>query len=207
MRRRSPQKFVCENNMQFLVRRKIFVFFSVVMLLLPLRCFAQEQSQLQLSAQKIKAGLIYNFLKYTEWPSEKMATTPATLVVCIFGTEDPLSGYLQPIEERTVHQHVVKLQHISTVEEAAKCHMLFVGGDEQAQWPALRTFLANKSVLTVGDFNGFSRAGGMIEFSTEDNRIQIWLNIEAVSESRLHIYDSLRRLAKVTHPPSTGGVE
>ena len=189
------------------MRRKIFIFFAVAMLLLPLSCLAQEQTQLQLSAQKIKAGLIYNFLKYTDWPSEKMTETPATLVVCIFGTEDPLSGYLQPIEDRTVHQRVVKLRHISTVEEAAKCHMLFIGSDEEAQWPSLHNSLANKSVLTVGDFNGFSRAGGMIEFSTEDNRIQIWLNIEAVSESRLHIYDSLRRLAKVTHPSSTGGVE
>ena len=193
--------------MQFLTRRKTFLIFAAVMLLLPLRGFAQDQNQLQLSAQKIKAGLIYNFLKYTEWPSEKIEAPPSSLTVCIFGDGDPLSGYLQPIEDRTVHQRFVKLRHISTVEESAKCHMLFIGSDEEAQWPALHSFLANKSVLTVGDFNGFSRAGGMIEFSAEDNRIQIWLNIEAVSEARLHIYDSLRRLAKVTHPSSTGGAE
>jgi hypothetical protein len=191
--------------MQILMRRKISVLCLAVMLLLPLRCFAQDESQLQLSEQKIKAGLIYNFLKYTEWPSEKAAAPASPLVVCIFGAGDPLGGYLQPIEDRTVHQRVVKLQHISAVEEAAKCQMLFISEDTATQWPALHSFLAHKSVLTVGDFDGFSKMGGMIEFGTEENRIRILLNMQAVDESRLHIYDNLRRLAKLTHASSAGG--
>ena len=182
-------------------------FLCTIMLLQPLYCFAQEQDQLQLSAEKIEAGLIYNFLKYTEWPPEKMANSPSPLVVCIFGARDPFGGYLQPIEDRTVHQREVKLIHISSKEEAARCHMLFIGEDVASQWPALHDFLANQSVLTVGDFKGFSETGGMIEFNTEDNRIQIWLNIQAVNKARLHIHDSLRRLARLTHLSSTGGTE
>ena len=189
--------------MQFLTHRKILTVLIVAMPLAPLRGYAQEQNHLQLSSQKIEAGLIYNFLKYTAWPREKLPGPSSPLAVCIFGTEDPFSGFLQPIEEGTFHQRAVKLRFISSVAESDKCHMIFIGADEKAQWPALRKFLANKSVMTVGGFDGFSRAGGMIEFSSEDNRIQIWLNVQAVSEAKLHIYDSLRRLAKVTHPSST----
>jgi len=194
--------------MQILMRRIIFTLFITAIFMLPLYAFAEEdQNQLQLSEQKIKAGLIYNFLKYTEWPPSKTAGPSSPLDICIFGSEDPLDGYLQPIEGRTVNQRMIKLRHITSVEDAAKCHMLFIGSDEQGQWPALRRSLVNKSVLTVGDFEGFSHDGGMIEFSSEDNRIQIWLNVAAVDEARLHIYDSLRRLAKTTHPSSGGGIE
>ena len=197
--------------MKILTRRKIrkiiIAAFVVAMMLLPIRSFAEKQDQLQLSEQKIKAGLIYNFLKYTEWPSEKMARPAAPLVVCILGTGDPFDGYLQPIEGRTVNQRIIKLRHLSSTADAEGCNMLFIGSDEQAQWPALHGFLANKSILTVADFSGFSHAGGMIEFGTEDNRIQVWLNIEAVTSAHLRIYDSLRRLAKATNPPSPGGAK
>lgn len=187
------------------MHRKIIAIFTAVMLLLPLRCFAQDDSQLQLSEQKIKAGLVYNFLKYTEWPAGKMTSPSSPLVVCVFGAQDPFGGSLRPIEERTVQQRSVKLRYISTIEESARCNMLFVGRNAAAQWPALHSFLIGKSVLTVGDFDGFTRDGGMIGFNTADNRIQIWLNNEAVGAARLHIHDSLRRLAKLTHPSATGG--
>jgi hypothetical protein len=190
--------------MQILRYRIACAVVILALLMQPLFAFAAEQSQLQLSEQKIKAGLIYNFLKYTEWPPSK---TEGPLVVCIFGSEDPFSGYLNPIEERTVNQRTITVRHVSSIEKTDSCHMLFISGDEQAQWPALHRFLADKSVLTVGDFDGFSKAGGMIEFGAEENRIQIGLNIQAVTEAHLRIYDSLRKLAKTTHPSSPGGAE
>ena len=197
--------------MQILTRFKtwqaVVAVFVAVMFLLPPCSFAEEQNQLQLSEQKIEAGLIYNFLKYTEWPSSKTAEPQSPLIICIFGAEDPFNGYLQPIEERTVNQRTITIRHISNTEQMASCHMLFLGSDKQAQWPALHDFLTNKSVLTVGDFAGFSKAGGMIEFTTEDDRIQIRLNTEAVAAAHLHVYDSLRRLAKTTHSASAGGAE
>jgi hypothetical protein len=193
--------------MQVLAQRKIFAVFLTAMLMLPLCSFAQEQSQLQLSEQKIKAGLIYNFLKYTEWPAARFITPSSPITICIFGAEDPFNGYLQPIEDRTVNQRPVKLRHVSRAEDTVTCHMLFIGSDDQAQWPVLRKALDNKSVLTVGDFTGFTQAGGMIEFNTEENRIQIGLNLEAVGAARLRIYDNLRRLAKTTQTPSSGGAK
>jgi hypothetical protein len=173
--------------------------FLAAALLLASPCFpALAQGQLQLSEQKIKAGLIYNFLKNTAWPPAK-ANGP--VVVCVFGASDPFGGYLQPIEDRTVSQREITLSYIRKVEEAPGCHAIFVGLGARASWPALQAALAGKGVLTVGDFTGFSRAGGMIEFGREDERIQIKLNAGAVSAAGLRIYDSLRRLAKTTQQP------
>jgi len=193
--------------MHFLERfnfwKKTAIATVVAMFLLPLCAFAQEQNTLQLYEQKIKAGLIYNFLKYTEWPVIKKA--PAPIVVCIYGAEDPFDGYLQPIEDRTVNQRQINMRHVSGREELSVCNLLFVNSSEQAGWPALRDYLANKSILTVGDFPGFSNSGGMIEFDTRNNRVQIELNLQAITAANLHVYDSLRRLAKTTH--SSGGAE
>lgn len=165
---------------------------------------AHAQTQLQMEEQKIKAGLIYNFLKYTQWPPERSESS-SPLVICIFGAEDPFSGYLRPIEDRTVNQRPISLRHISRIDEASNCHMVFVGKDQQDQWPDLHRSLDGKSVLTVGDFENFASNGGMIEFNTRDNRVQIELNPDAAAVAHLHIYDNLRRLAKTTHAASGGG--
>jgi hypothetical protein len=192
--------------MAILTRHRWRVFLACLCLAVFMPCLpAQAQNSLQMEEQKIKAGLIYNFLKYTQWPPEAAASS--SLVVCIFSIEDPFSGYLQPIEDRTVNQRSISLRHISRIEDAANCHMLFVGNDEQEQWPALRRSLDKKSVLTVGDFEGFAGNGGMIEFDTKNNRVQIELNPDAASAAHLRIYENLRRLAKTTHAAPGGGEE
>ncbi len=194
--------------MQFLTRNrmtgKIGAALLTALLILPTCAYAQNA--LHLEKQKIKAGLIYNFLKYTAWPQVEMKSS-LPFIVCVYGAEDPFNGYLQPIEERTVNQRSIILRHVFDVKAAAACHMLFVDADEQSSWPDLRRFLAHRSVLTVGDFKGFSDSGGMIGFSMSDNHIQIDLNLRAVAVAHLRIYDSLRRLARITHLPAVRGAQ
>jgi hypothetical protein len=158
---------------------------------------------LHLYEQEIKAGMIYNFLKYTAWPSSKVAGA-APIVICLFGG-DPFGGYLDNTQGRTVNQHPIQLRNISRAAEAAACHLLVVDEREKAGWPALGAALAGKGVLTVGDYAGFARAGGMIEFGRKDNRISVSLNIDAVRASQLTVEDRLLRLVTVVHGPAEPG--
>jgi hypothetical protein len=159
-----------------------------------------EAQSLQLYEQKIKAGLVYNFLKYTEWPSSKMTKDTPAVIVCIFGQEDPFDGYLSPIEERTVQQKPITLKYISDGADINSCHMLYIGASDKAHWPQLQTAAGNKGILTVGDFSGFTDSGGMIQLGNKNNRVYVELNIAAITTAHLHIYDTLRRIATITHP-------
>jgi hypothetical protein len=188
-------------KLHMLKRKMMAIALAITLLWTSTAALAQERNELQLEEQKIKAGLIYNFLKYTAWPENKTAK----LVVCILGSEDPFNGYLQPLEGRTVNQKPIILRHVSSAEDAEKCQMLFIGATEQAQWPNLQRNLMHTSVLTVGDFNGFTNDGGMIEFGTNDDRVQIDLNNGAVDAAHLHVAENLRRMAKTTHSQSGGG--
>lgn len=164
----------------------------VVLLMVP--AVAGVAESLQLQEQEIKAGLLYNFLKYIDWP----ANQPPSVTVCIFG-DDPFNGYLDSMNGRIVNRHPIALRRIRVVTETETCKLLFVNADEQGRWPQLRTFLTGKSVLTVSDFAGFAAAGGMIEFGHKDNHISVNLNMEAVVAARLHVQDRLLRLVTVVH--------
>lgn len=162
---------------------------------------AQAAESLQLVEQEIKAGLLYNFLKYTEWPQSPGGVANAPIVVCLMGG-DPFAGRLQPMSGRTVNQHVIEIRSISGIETATACSLLFVHANEKSQWPAMHMALMAKPLLTVSDFQGFTDSGGMIEFTRVDNRIGVKINADALATAHLQVEDRLLKLASAPRAAS-----
>lgn len=152
----------------------------------------------ELVEQKIKAGLLYNFLKYTEWPPASAAQTGNEIVVCLYGG-DAFDGHLTPMAGRTVNQKPITLRTIDKIADAGSCALVFVRATEKDNWPALQKSLTSKHALTVSDFEGFAAAGGMIEFARAESRIEVKLNVDAVSAANLKVSDRMLKLASVVH--------
>jgi hypothetical protein len=183
--------------MGILIRPKYFciaVFFTVL-LLCPIQGWPSENSSraLELFEEKIKAGLVYNFLKYTDWP--KSSQEKDTLRVCLFGN-DPFKGYLTPLAGRHAQQFVIDIASIDDIQELEKCHLVFIGKNSKNDLPKLLNFLKNKHILTVSDMAQFAQQGGMIELTKEDQRIAFYINKGAVRDAGLNIQDRLLKLAK-----------
>jgi len=149
---------------------------------------------LELQEAEVKAGLLYNFLKYVEPPQPLPSIT-----VCVFGN-DPFGGYLQPMAGRSVNQKEIALRIVHAVNDTQDCALVFVAAEEKDRWPQLRKFLAGKPVITVSDFKGFSALGGMIEFGQENDHIHVALNMDAVDAVHLRVEDRLLKLVTIVHP-------
>ena len=72
---------------------------------------------MQLNEQTIKAGLVYNFLKYTTWPGQdqKDGGDKRHLEVCLLGVS-PTDSYLAPLAGQTAQQLVIDLVRKSRVD-------------------------------------------------------------------------------------------
>ncbi len=156
------------------------------------------QEAVRLAEQDIKAGLIYNFLRYTEWPP---ARSGQPIVVCIYG-RDPFSGRLQPMDGRTVNQRPIEVRRIAADRELDACALVFINAEAREEWPRLRTYLTRRSVLTVSDYDGFAQSGGMLEFTRVSNRIGVRVNVGAAEAANLSVGDRLLRLASVVRTQS-----
>lgn len=154
---------------------------------------AVAQENLRLVEQDIKAGLLYNFLRYTEWPARAPTTGPAT--VCVYGA-DPFGGRLETMARRTVNQRPIVVRAVRGYAQIEGCSLLFLNSSERAHWPQLRSFLADQNILTVSDFDGFARSGGMIEFTRVNSRIGVRINVSAAERANLIVQDRLLRLAE-----------
>jgi hypothetical protein len=165
---------------------------ALVLAVLPAGAAAQQN--LRLAEQDIKAGLLYNFLRYTQWPAA--ARPDQNMVVCVFGG-DPFAGRLEPMAGRTVNARTIVLRAVRADRELDACALVYINANSRSEWPRLRSYLARRSVLTVSDFDGFATSGGMLEFAHVNNRISVRVNVEAAEAANLAVQDRLLRLASV----------
>jgi hypothetical protein len=168
---------------------------GAILLLLQHYVNAEEKS-LQLYEQKIKAGLVYNLLKYTAWPKESPSQTSGKLQICLFG-EDPFDGYLSPLEGRTAQQAPISITHINNVEESQDCSAVIIHRNKEKNLSELLQFLENKNVLTISDISQFAQRGGMVEMAREDEKISLYINKNAVNHAGLSIQGPMLKLAKI----------
>jgi len=145
---------------------------------------------------QVKAAFLLRFLNFVEWPQDgSQATKPgAPLVVGVYG-DNPFGGELANIfSGKVVDGHPVQLRACNTEEEAAACHLVFVGGGRKLA-PLLEN-LQSKNVLTVGEGGDFLRAGGVIRFVIDDERVRFEISLAAADRARLRISAKLLQLAR-----------
>lgn len=191
----SPQKNLLLQNIPESLdgKPRRFIFIMILVFLFPAISGAKES--IQLYEQEIKAGLLYNFLKYTNWPQTSMGQDNK-INLCIYG-DDPFEGYLKPMQGRSVNQRIIKISNIHSFSDVANCQMLFVNENSKAEWPELHNSLSGKSILTVSDINNFTKEGGMIEFAHQDSHIEVNFNENEAKNAKLSVQDRLLNLVTI----------
>src|SRR3984893_2047860 len=96
---------------------------------------AQAPEASDSSEYLIKAGFIYNFAKFVEWPSAAFAQPDSPIVIGILGT-DPFGNLIDRIVENKkigARGFVVKrLKWGTDLKELRECKILLVGASEIA---------------------------------------------------------------------------
>ncbi len=156
------------------------------------------QPHLELFEEKIKAGLVYNFLKYTTWPADIVARSNGRLRVCLLGG-DTSDDYLFPLAGRTAQQYVIKLDRVDSIAETKDCSLLFVHRSEENSLPELFQFLKGKHTLTISDIDQFAAQGGMVELGKDDEQVNLLINKKAVDSAGLVIQSRLLKLARLVN--------
>ena len=158
--------------------------------MLPADGSAQDSA---VSEYQVKAAYLYNFAKFVEWPAESFSSASAPFEICIFG-RDPFGEILQNlIRGKQVNGRSFRIR---SGVAASSCHILFVSTSVTRQFETILQGLQGRSVLIVGESEGFVERGGMINFVLEGGRVLFEVNQKAAQRAGLKISAKLLSVAK-----------
>ena len=164
---------------------------------------AQVSDPSESSEYLIKAGFIYNFAKFVEWPSGAFAEPDSPIVIGVLGT-DPFGTILDRIvEDKKIGSRgfvVKRLKWGKDLRDLKECKILFVSSSEKPHIDDFLQMVKGLPILTVGETPGFAERGGMIRFTLEDNRVRFEVNVEAARQAELSISSRLLTLARIISP-------
>jgi hypothetical protein len=149
---------------------------------------------------EVKAVFLFNFSQFVDWPATAFADGRSPLSICVLGS-DPFGATLDEIVRgETVNGRTLAVRRYQSLDRVRGCHILFIDRSQDAQLEAILAALRGRSVLTVGDFEGFTRRGGMIRFVTVGNKIRLRINLAAAQAANLTISSKLLRPAQIVGP-------
>lgn len=130
-------------------------------------------------------------LTYVTWPRDSFQSVNSHFVVGVLGNlsvdqEQMLAPYVAGTS--TIQGRIVEVRYCANADDIAPCHALLV---TQACDPILigQTLQASsgKSVITIGDAEGFAKSGGVLNVVKNGTDSVLELNLQAASRQQLQI--------------------
>ena len=146
---------------------------------------------------RIKAAYIFNFAKFVTWPSGTFANADSPIVIGILG-RDPFGAEIdQTVAGKAIENRRLTVKRLTEEDSLRSCHILFIASSERRRVPQILEKLSRANVLTVGETEGFTDEGGMIQFIQHENNIRFEINLEAAEGAGLKISSKLLQVATV----------
>ncbi len=148
------------------------------------------------SEYEVKAAYLYNFANFVEWPEALHPDTSSTLNIGILGS-DPFGSAFKTIAGKEIRGQTVAIHRSRRLADLRNCQILFIGNSERDFLPQILGALRGRSVLTVGESEGFTEQGVVIDFYVIDNKVRSKINVEAGTHSGLKLSSKLLKLAQI----------
>lgn len=166
--------------------------------------------------QQIKAAFLYNFIKFIDWPEEKMADSNEPIIIGIIGSEDFINAF-KPVKNKKIKKRNISVKYFAGFEKLGEsekvddpqwdqkikklktCHVLFICTCNTVRTGNLTKIiksLKNSPILTVSETDDFLESGGIINFLMEGKKVRFEINNSAAKQAKLKISSKLLRLAR-----------
>ena len=154
---------------------------------------AQERG----SEPVLKAEFIERFTRFIDWPRDVLGTS-GPFRLCVVGSTPVAMALEQLARTRRFKGHGATSVRLVALDGLAGCHMVFIDSSERRRLEDILSRTAGRPILTVGDTDGFSARGVIINFYRSGSRLRFEINIAAALESGLRFRSKLLKLARVT---------
>jgi hypothetical protein len=151
---------------------------------------------------KLKAAVLLNLARVTEWPTNAFTNAEAPFVIGLVG-QNPFGPLLDDtVRGQTVHGRPVVVRRLAA-SEALAGHLLFLSRSETPRLSQGLRALPASGVLTVSDMDRFAERGGMVALVLKDGLVRLHVNLSATERRGLKISSKVLKYATLV-PPVAG---
>lgn len=143
---------------------------------------------------EVHAMMLYNFLKYIQWPNESGS---GEFVVGVMGEDDVFTTLKTWYDGKPKGTKKYVIRKLTSAAEVGDCSVVYVGKNKSRDFENIKNAATGKSVLTITDGNNLGQKGSCINFKVIDGKLKFELNQGSVNGANLKVSSQLASMAIV----------
>ena len=140
---------------------------------------------------EVYSMMVYNFLKYVQWPSE----TPTEFTVAVVGNEEVYQTMSKWYNGKKIGLFTCQVKKFKSSADLTDCQVVFIGNGSSREFDAINAKVKGKGTLVITDKEGLGARGSGINFKVVDNKLRFELNQKAIESANLKVAGSLTSMA------------
>lgn len=141
---------------------------------------------------EIHAAMLFNFIKYVQWPNEGEA---GEFVVGVIGDDNVFNTLNQWYNGKQKGSKTYVIKKLTSPGESSNCQVVYVGKAKNKDFDDIKNSISGKSILTITDGNGLGQKGSCINFKVIDGKLKFELNQATLTSSNLKVSSQLSSMA------------
>jgi hypothetical protein len=137
--------------------------------------------------------LLANLARFVSWPENTFSSADAPFRYCIAGQDDIgtlLDEALGGASANGRGYSVIRFG-LDQIDKLTQCHLVFIGVEGIDQATGIFDAVGNSSTITVGQVEGFTDKGGMVQFIGNDRNVTLRLNKDKLDATPLVVSSKL----------------
>ncbi len=141
---------------------------------------------------EIHAAMLFNFVKYIQWPNEAEG---GEFVLGVMGDEDVFNTLKTWYDGKPKGAKKYVVKKLAAASDASGCSVVYLGKSKNREFENIKTATEGKPVLTITDSSNLGQKGSHINFKVIDGKLKFELNQASVTSSNLKVSSQLASMA------------
>lgn len=198
-----PIDYRLDRNMKknVLIRTALMLFFAVIAGV----AYRAEAADFA-KEYVVKAAISLNLARFTEWPESALAADNHNINLCVFGEKSLQQAFAQ-MEKKSLGKRLLHIIQMKAPLHMERCNMIYVSKLEDVPLIQLLSVVARQPTLSIGEADDFLAQGGQVNLKMKEGKINIQVNLEAVTRSGIKISSRVLALTSIINVKNTGNDE
>jgi hypothetical protein len=137
---------------------------------------------------EIHSMLIFNFIKYIEWPDN---TKSGDFIIAVYGDDAVFDELSKLYGQRKVKGQNAEIINISDVSGINNAHIIYLSSSKSRDFEAILEQYDTKPTLIITDKSGLGKKGSSINFKEVGGKLKFEINQSTFDNSNLKVSSQL----------------